>query len=103
LGRRLEPEKQSEHNVRHWGACLAVDCFVAGVYSEQDARRIVDQATSLGFTGIGVYSDTKNNTGQEQVMFHFGVRPTHSMGSPATWGRVDGQYTSLQTALESLA
>jgi hypothetical protein len=102
LGRKLGPAKQSEHNVDHWPACLAVDCFVAGVYSEADARLVVDKAIALGFTGIGVYSDTTNNAGEAQVMFHFGVRPTQSMGQPATWGRVNKKYTSLETALESL-
>ena len=55
-----------------------------------------------GFTGIGVYSDTHNNQGDDQVMFHLGVRPNEDMGSPATWGRVDHDYTSLMAAVQSL-
>jgi len=35
-------------------------------------------------------------------MFHSDVRPTEDMGDPATWGRVDGKYTSLMAAIQSL-
>jgi len=35
-------------------------------------------------------------------MFHLGVRPNELMGSPATWGRVNGEYTSLMAAIQSL-
>ena len=81
---------------------LAVDCFVSGVYNRAQAEAVVYEAEAIGFTGIGVYSDTRNNQGQEQVMFHLGVRPNELMGSPATWGRVNGKYTSLIAAVQSL-
>ena len=81
---------------------LAVDCFISGIYSRQQAEAVVYEAEGIGFTGIGVYSDTHNNKGQGQVMFHLGVRPNELMGSPATWGRISGKYTSLMAAIQSL-
>jgi hypothetical protein len=102
LGRELGRGKMSEHNIDHWGEVLAVDCFVSGVYNRAQAEAVVYEAEEIGFTGIGVYSDTRNNQGQEQVMFHLGVRPTEMMGSPATWGRISGKYTSLMAAVQSL-
>ena len=102
LGRNLGRDKLSEHNVDHWGEVLAVDCFISGVYSRQQAEGVAHEATAIGFTGIGVYSDTTNNQGEEQVMFHLGVRPNELMGSPATWGRISGKYTSLIAAVQSL-
>ena len=102
LGRELGRGKMSEHNIDHWGEVLAVDCFVSGVYNRAQAEAVVYEAEEIGFTGIGVYSDTRNNQGQEQVMFHLGVRPNEDMGSPATWGRVNGKYTSLIAAVQSL-
>ena len=102
LGRNLGVGKMSEHNIDEWGEVLAVDCFIGGVYSRKQAEGVVHEATAIGFTGIGVYSDTRNNQGQEQVMFHLGVRPNELMGSPATWGRISGKYTSLIAAVQSL-
>ena len=102
LGRNLGRNELSEHNVDEWGEVLAVDCFVSGVYNRAQAEAVVYEAEEIGFTGIGVYSDTRNNQGQEQVMFHLGVRPNELMGSPATWGRISGKYTSLIAAVRSL-
>ena len=102
LGRNLGVGKMSEHNIDHWGEVLAADCFISGVYNRAQAEAVVYEATGIGFTGIGVYSDTHNNYGEEQVMFHLGVRPTEQMGSPATWGRVDHDYTSLIAAIQSI-
>jgi hypothetical protein len=102
LGRNLGRNELSEHNIDEWGEVLAVDCFIRGVYNRAQAEAVVYEAEQIGFTGIGVYSDTRNNQGQEQVMFHLGVRPNESMGSPATWGRIGGKYTSLIAAVQSL-
>ena len=102
LGRNLGRNELSEHNIDEWGEVLAVDCFVSGVYNRAQAEAVAHEATAIGFTGIGVYSDTHNNRGEEQVMFHLGVRPNELMGSPATWGRVNGEYTSLMAAIQSL-
>ena len=102
LGRNLGRGKMSEHNIDEWGEVLAVDCFVRGVYNRAQAEAVAYEAKAIGLTGIGVYSDTHNNYGEEQVMFHFGVRPTRMMGSPATWGRVDHDFTTLIAAIQSL-
>ena len=102
LGRELGRNELSEHNIDHWGEVLAVDCFVRGVYNRAQAEAVVYEAEGIGFTGIGVYSDTHNNYGVDQVMFHFGVRPNELMGNPATWGRVDHDFTSLMEAIQSL-
>ena len=102
LGRNLGVGKMSEHNIDHWGEVLAADCFISGIYNRAQSEAVVYEATSIGFTGIGVYSDTHNNKGEEQVMFHLGVRPNELMGSPATWGRVDHDYTSLIAAIQSI-
>jgi len=102
LGRNLGPGDLSEHNFDEWGEVLAVDCFIGGVYNRAQAEAVAHEAEGIGFTGIGVYSDTRNNQGQEQVMFHLGVRPNELMGSPATWGRISGKYTSLIAAVQSL-
>jgi hypothetical protein len=102
LGRNLGRGKMSEHNIDEWGEVLAVDCFIGGVYNRAQAESVVYEAEQIGFTGIGVYSDTHNNQGDDQVMFHLGVRPNELMGSPATWGRISGKYTSLIAAVQSL-
>jgi len=102
LGRELSRGNMSAHNIDEWGEVLAADCFVRGVYSKDQAESVVNEAKAIGFTGIGVYSDTHNNKGKKQVMFHFDVRPNELMGSPATWGRVNNSYTSLIAAIQSL-
>ena len=102
LGREQGRDQMSEHNIDRWGEVLAVDCFVTGVYRRAQAEAVAHEAEAIGFTGIGVYSDTHNNEGLPQVMFHLGVRPNELMGAPATWGRVDHDYTSLIAAIQSL-
>lgn len=102
LGRELGHGDWSAHNLDRWGEVLAVDCFVSGVYYREQAEAVVDLARRIGFTGIGVYTDTRNNRGEDQVMFHFDVRPYRDMGTPSTWGRVAGEGTSLIVALQSL-
>jgi len=102
LGRNLGLGYLSEHNIDYWYEVLAVDCFIRGIYNQLQVEAVVSIATGIGFTGIGVYSDTSNNYGEEQVMFHFGVRPNELMGAPATWGRVDHDYTTLMAAIQSL-
>lgn len=100
LGRKLGKQSTSAHNVDYWGDCLAVDVFIDGVYLRAQVSGVVELAKRVGFTGIGVYADTSNNKGQAQAMFHLDVRPDRSMGSPATWGRVSGKYTTLDNAIQ---
>lgn len=102
LGRRLGPGSMSSHNIDQWDECLAIDCFVKGVYTQEEAEEVVRLAIQCGFTGIGVYADTTNNLGEKQVMFHLDTRPNERMGVPATWGRVHGAYSSMIEALKQL-
>lgn len=102
LGRNLGPEAQSAHNVDVWGEVLAMDFFVSGVYFRAQAEEVVDRMRKLGFTGIGVYTGTRNNRGELQVMFHGDVRPTRKMGDPAVWGRINGKKATLMAALQAL-
>lgn len=102
LGRELGQGSQSTHNVDVWGQVLAADVFVSGVHYREQVEYVVDLARQIGFTGIGVYTDTSNNRGRAQAMLHLDVRPTHDMGQPATWGRVAGSWTTLIAAIQSL-
>jgi hypothetical protein len=101
LGRK-DGDSESEHNVDRWGEVLAVDCFVGKNTSYRDARKIINTAKAVGFTGIGVYPFWTNNQGEKQCGFHFGVRPTRNMGDPATWGYFEGRFTSMENALKEL-
>jgi hypothetical protein len=102
LGRKLPEDKESEHNINHWGEVLAVDCFVGKNTTQRDARKIISTAKAIGFTGIGVYPFWTNNKGVKQCGFHFGVRPTRKMGDPATWGYYEGEFTSMENALKAI-
>lgn len=101
LGRELGPNDQSAHNIDLWGEVLASDWFVPHVTTRAAVEDIVDRMRKIGFTGIGVYTDTVY-LGEPLPMFHGDVRPTEDMGAPATWGRVNGKYTSLMAAIQSL-
>ena len=100
LGR--QDETDSEHNVIKWGEVLAVDCFVNGVFGKNQVWSVIEEATRLGFTGIGIYPEWKNNQGIPQCGFHLGARPNRKMGDPATWGYMNGDYVSLMKALRSI-
>lgn len=102
LGRELGPESESTHNVDYWGEVLASDVFVDHVFNRIPVAGLVDTATRIGFTGIGVYTDTRNNQGKPQPMLHLDSRPTRKMGQPAIWGRVAGQYCSIEKAINSI-
>jgi len=102
LGREDGKGSQSAHNIDYWGEVLAVDFFVSGVYHREQAESVADHMRRLGFTGIGVYTGTRNNQGKLQVMFHGDVRPTRDMGDPAEWGRINGKMTTLYKALQSV-
>lgn len=102
LGRKLGASSESCHNIDKWGEVLAVDCFVGNNTTYRDAKKIVNTAKAIGFTGIGVYPYWTNNKGQRQCGFHFDVRPTSNMGDPAMWGYFDGKFKSIDDALAEL-
>lgn len=66
LGRRLGQGSQSAHNIDVWGEVLACDFFVSGVHYREQAEGVVDLMRKIGFTGIGVYTNTRNNRGVKQ-------------------------------------
>lgn len=101
LGRNLGPDEESAHNVDYWGEVLATDIFIPGVAYREQAEAVIGEARDIGFTGIGLYTDTFYD-GKKMPMFHFDCRPTHKMGEPATWGRVSRKYVSINQALQSL-
>jgi hypothetical protein len=96
LGRKLGPTSQSCHNVDVWGEVLAADFFCPWMNGQDQVRHVFNTMRDLGFTGIGVYADTKPG-----VMFHGDVRTSAIMGQPATWGRVNGKYVSINEAIGS--
>lgn len=101
LGRNLGPNSESAHNVDRWGEVLATDIFISGIAYREQAEDVIDEARGIGFTGIGLYTDTQYG-GHEMPMFHFDCRPNRKMGAPATWGRVSRKYVSINQALQSM-
>lgn len=96
LGRHQGPDGTSQHNVDRWGQVRAVDVFpkvpagAAGyryMTKQADRRRAFEIAQAVGFTGIGLYTDT-----QPGNMLHVDVRPGPTV---ATWSRVSGDYLGI--------
>lgn len=118
LGRELGSGDGSAHNIDLWGEVLAADWFIPHVTTRGAVEDVVNTMRKIGFTGIGVYTDTVY-LGKPLTMFHGDVRPTRKMGDPATWGRVwdrdengkvrldengepESKYTSLMAAIQSV-
>lgn len=89
----------SQHNIDKWGEVRAVDFFPMlpdgkGGYrymsTSSDRERAYQIAKNVGFTGIGIYTDTTPGN-----MVHGDVRA----GSLATWSRVSGKYKGLSEVL----
>lgn len=99
LGRH-DGESESAHNVDKWSEVLAIDCFVERAKTKADVLNVIEIATMLGFTGIGIYPYWTNNNGEKQCGFHFDVRPSRHPNNPASWGRVNGKRVSLHEALK---
>lgn len=100
LGRHLGSEGGSQHNVDKWGEVRAVDVFPMiqvrpGEYrymnSQADRQRAFDTAKQVGFTGIGLYTDT-----QPGDMLHVDTREGNRV---ATWSRVAGNYKGINEVL----
>ena len=102
LGRELAIHEESAHNITRWGEVLAADFFVPHISTRGAVEGLVYAMRNIGFTGIGVYTDTVYS-GEPLTMFHGDVRPTRDMGAPAEWGRVNGQYVSVMKAIQSVA
>ncbi|MFL1484894.1 hypothetical protein [Marinobacter sp. LN3S78] len=96
MGRHQGPSGTSQHNVDAWGEVRAIDVFPklpAGAsgyrYIEKasERARAYQVARAVGFTGIGLYTDTSPGD-----MLHVDVRPSSGV---ATWSRVDGNYLDI--------
>ncbi|WP_428398401.1 hypothetical protein [Marinobacter salarius] len=91
LGRHQGGGGESQHNVDAWGEVRAVDVFpkVNGRYMTRaaDRRRAYEIAREVGFTGVGLYTDT-----QPGNMLHVDVRNGNRV---ATWSRVGGDYLDI--------
>lgn len=93
IGRR--DDSHSQHNVNWLGEVRAVDVFPTvaggGYMTTVDQRdRALRLAREVGFTGIGLYTDT-----QPGDMLHVDVREDREEGDPALWARIGGEYTSI--------
>ncbi len=89
LGRHLGPHDDSQHNIDKWGEVRAIDVFPYGLNAEnaEYAKKLAQQA---GFSGIGIYSDTRPSW-----MMHLDVRPDRTASRPATWARVSSRYVGI--------
>lgn len=99
LGRHGGEHDESQHNVDKWGEVRAIDVFpkietAPGVFrwmeTADERQRAYQVAKSVGFTGIGLYTDTRPGN-----MLHVDVRRGRLSGQPATWSRVGGSYLGL--------
>ena len=94
-----EDDSQSQHNVSKWGEVRAIDVFprVAGggyMLTASERQRAFTIAKEVGFTGIGLYTDT-----QPGNLLHLDVRVDKQEGSPAKWSRVNGHFGSVSAVL----
>jgi len=89
-----EGENNSQHNPSIWGEVRAVDVFpkINGQYitALADRQRAYQIAREVGFTGIGIYTDTKPGN-----MLHLDVRADRKESNPAQWSRVDQNYRAI--------
>lgn len=95
LGRRSGKGDDSQHNVDRWGVVRATDVFPDEMDDLNAARAAIELAKEIGFTGVGYYPDTA-----PAPMLHLDCRVDRVIGDPALWGRLRGEYVSLDTALE---
>ena len=97
VGRHAGPDNQSAHNIDYWGEVLAVDIFpkINGLFitTLEQLEIAYKAARDAGFTGIGLYTDTKPG-----FMLHVDVRPTRTSDDPALWSRIDGVFLALDEA-----
>ncbi|WP_445354179.1 hypothetical protein ACJJI5_12380 [Microbulbifer sp. EKSA008] len=96
LGRHDGEDGTSQHNIDKWGEVRAVDFFpmtASGRYinTPKQLARAYQVAVAVGFTGVGVYTDT-----QPGFMLHGDVRPIDN--GHASWSRINGNYYGVTAA-----
>ena len=84
-------DSNSQHNVDRWGETRAIDVFPDGMNTVGERARAYQIARDVGFTGIGIYTDTMPSN-----LLHVDVRPGDYV---ATWSRVAGQYLGIDEVL----
>lgn len=89
---REHPTSASQHNIIKWGEVRAVDIFPKNslggfINSAAERKRAYDIARRVGFTGVGLYTDTSPGN-----MLHVDVR----QASFARWSRVAGEYGAIE-------
>lgn len=93
-----EGDNNSQHNPTLWGEVRAVDVFPKrnGQYisSAADRNRAYAIAREVGFTGIGIYTDTMPGN-----MLHLDVRKDRDNANPAMWSRVNEKYSAIADVL----
>ncbi|MBN4053998.1 hypothetical protein JYT97_03840 [Haliea sp. AH-315-K21] len=103
VGRNDGPFGASQHNVDRWGEVRGIDVFPQvpdgnGGYkymtSIVDRERALRIAREVGFTGIGIYTDTSPGN-----MLHLDVREDRTEYVPALWSRVGGEYLGISQGL----
>lgn len=80
-------DSNSQHNIDLLGETRAIDVFPQGMDNISERQRALAIAKQVGFTGIGLYTDTKPSN-----LLHVDVRKTEKV---ALWARVGGEYVSI--------
>lgn len=93
----------SQHNIDTWGEVRAIDVFpqvpdgnggFKYMTSATDRAKAYMLAREIGFTGVGLYTDTAPGN-----MLHLDVRADADAGAPAKWSRVEGSYLAIEAVL----
>ena len=84
-------DSHSQHNIDRWGETRAIDVFPEGMETLEQRQRAYQIARAVGFTGIGIYTDTAPSN-----LLHVDVRPGDRV---ATWSRVNGEYLGINEVL----
>ena len=84
----------SDHNWKLHGQVRGIDVVPEACRTRYDAERFIHFAKLLGFTSIGIYPQWRQGCG-----FHLGTRDQNHI---STWGYIDGQYCTLQQALDTM-
>ena len=102
IGRTGGAGDSSQHNIDVWIRVRAIDVFPQvispegrrGIVTGAERQRAYEVAKKVGFTGIGLYTDTRPSN-----MVHLDVREDRRPGDPAKWSRVAGDYRAITEVL----
>ena len=100
VGRFDGRNNDSQHNFDRWDEVRGIDLFFEGSGEPGAVEFIADMLDEIGFTGIGLYPQWRNNQGEIRPGFHVDVRSDRRPGDPATWGYLNGEFVTLADAIE---